>query len=256
MGKFWYGMEGMVRFVWEVFVGNIVRARVVIQGTRTMLQHHFGPEAIPLEKAEKSGVAGNNPEEWRATSLVDSEGTLYVLGTYVFGCLRNGAIHTKRGRGTLQAPLVSTLQVEEDIVKLNRSMPSGDITHQSILNPVDPEIMVFVYVSSVKNPATKGRNVRYRLATRSGWRCKFTLQWDKTIISREQMKAVLRDSGTFGGIGDGIKIGCGRFEVLTYKELDSAEEKTTKRNMDDNSGNGVDTGRRKMRSVQRESSSE
>lgn len=46
---------------------NIVTAEVSIVGTRPFLFHKFGPEALPLEKQERSGVAGNNPDEWRKT---------------------------------------------------------------------------------------------------------------------------------------------------------------------------------------------
>lgn len=205
-------------------MGNIVRARVTIRGTRTLLQHHFGPDAIPLEKAEKTGVAGNNPEEWKKTMMVNEEGKLYLPGTYIFSCLKNGAVHTKRGRGSIQSSLVSTLQVEEDILVMNRKMPEGEPSLQYVLTPPDPKLFVYVYVASVRNPATKGRNVRYRLATRPGWKVQFHIIWDKTIVPREQMKAVLRDSGTLGGLGDGIKIGCGRFEVLSYEEVEDNKE--------------------------------
>ena len=44
-------------------MSNIVRARVTVRGTRPLLQHAFGPESIALEKGEKTGVAGNDPEE-------------------------------------------------------------------------------------------------------------------------------------------------------------------------------------------------
>jgi len=42
-----------------------VTAKVSVVGTRPMLFHKFGPEALPLEKQEKVGVAGNDPSEWR-----------------------------------------------------------------------------------------------------------------------------------------------------------------------------------------------
>lgn len=231
-------------------MSNIVKASVIIRGTRTLLQHRFGPEAIPLTKGERTGVAGNDPEEWKKTCMVTEEGQLYLPGTYFFGCLKNGAVHTKRGRGSLQSPLVSTLQVEEDLILLDRFIPKpGALTSESILTPANPDVETFIYVSTVKNPATKGRNVRYRLATRAGWKCKFTISWDKTIISRDQMQAIIRDSGTLGGLGDGIKIGCGRFEIVKYKELTDAEETTAERNMDGHTGNGVGERRKKVRSM-------
>ena len=51
--------------------GNIVHAQVVIRGTRPLWQHKFGPDALPLHPKEKSGVAGNDPEEWRKTCMID-----------------------------------------------------------------------------------------------------------------------------------------------------------------------------------------
>ena len=62
-------------------MGNIVMARVSIKGTRPLLWHHFGPDALPLERQEKAGVAGNDPTEWRRTVLVDKEGRLYLEPT-------------------------------------------------------------------------------------------------------------------------------------------------------------------------------
>ena len=206
-------------------MSSMIRAQVTIRGTRTLLQHRFGPESIPLEKQEKTGVAGNDPTEWKKTCMVAEDGRLYLPGTYIFSCLKNGAVHTKKGRGSLQSLLVSTLQVEEDVIYLNRKKPADNqLGSHQLLTPSDPETLTFIYVAPVRNPATKGRNVRYRLATRAGWKCSFTLCWDKTVISREQMKAVLRDSGTLGGLGDGIRIGCGRFEVKEFSELTEQNE--------------------------------
>lgn len=232
-------------------MSNIVKARVTIRGTRTLLQHQFGPDAIPLVKGEKTGVAGNDPEEWRKTCMVGEDGKLFLPGTYVFSCIKNGAVHTKRGRGSVQPAVVSTLQVEDDVIFLNRRKPDDEnLSRETVLAPPDPETLVFVYVASVRNPATKGRNVRYRLATRPGWKCSFTLAWDKTVVPREIMKAVLRDAGTLGGLGDGIKIGCGRFEVVKYEELTDAQEKAAEGSVGRHSENGVEPRRKKVRQVQ------
>jgi hypothetical protein len=83
-------------------VGNIVRARVTIRGTRPLLQHAFGEDAIPVEKREKTGVAGNDPTEWKRTCLVTTDGELYIRGDMVFSCLRDASVHTKSGKGSIQ----------------------------------------------------------------------------------------------------------------------------------------------------------
>ena len=45
-------------------LGNLLTATVEICGTRPLLWHHFGIDAIPLQKQETEGVAGHNPNEW------------------------------------------------------------------------------------------------------------------------------------------------------------------------------------------------
>src|SRR5580698_9817485 len=135
---------------------NIVRVSVSITGKRPLLQHHFGPEALPLEKGERTGVAGNDPEEWKRTCMVTVEGQLYIPGAYIFSALRDGARHTKKGKGSIQSLVGATLQVEEERILLNRWMPK-DIT-------TDHDQPVYIDVCGVRNPTTKARNVRYRLA--------------------------------------------------------------------------------------------
>jgi hypothetical protein len=196
-------------------VSNIVRARVQIVGKRPLLQHQFGPESIALEKLEKDGVAGNSPEEWRKTCLVTPKGQLYIRGTYVFGAFRDGSKHTKKGKGSIAPMVAATLQIEEEIVLLDRWLPKkGDPT-------TDKTQPVYIDVSGVRNPTTKAHNVRYRLATAPGWKATFTLIWDKTLVSRDQMRAVANDAGTLVGLADGRTAGFGRFDVVSFEVLDA-----------------------------------
>lgn len=197
-------------------MANLIKARVSIVGKRPLLQHMFGPEALPLEKGEKTGVAGHDPEEWRRTSMTTKQGQLYIRGTYVFGMVRDASKHTKKGKGSIQALVAATLQVEEDIILLDRFLPEG--------GPVpDPTQPVYLDISGVRNPSTKARNVRYRLAAGSGWRTQFTLLWDKTIVSRDQMRAVLNDAGTLVGLADGRSIGYGRFDIESFEEISATQ---------------------------------
>jgi len=198
-------------------MNNLVKAKITIRGTRPLLQHMFGPEALPLEKAERTGVAGNDPEEWKRTCMVTKDGQLYVPGTYIFGVLRDAAKHTRKGKGSIQALVAATLQIEDERILLDRFVPEGGPT-------TDPTESVYIHVSGVRNPTTKARNVRYRLATAPGWIAECTIRWDKTIVSREQMRAVLNDAGVLVGLGDGRSIGYGRFETERFEELTNAKE--------------------------------
>lgn len=112
---------------------NLIRARISIRGTRPLLQHAFTEYAIPLEAQERTGVAGNDPEEWRRTKMVTADGQLYLTAENAFSCLRDGAKFTKKGRASIQGMVAATLQVEQTLesegvvpqVSCVESMPSA-----------------------------------------------------------------------------------------------------------------------------------
>lgn len=190
-------------------IGNILYAQVTITGVRPLLWHAFGPDSLPLSKREQTGVAGNDPEEWRRTVLMTPERQLYLKPTYVFGALRDGARYTRKGRGTLQPLVAATLQVLDERILLDRVVPAEPL-------PAEPTQPVYLDVQSVRNPATRARNVRYRIAASAPWSLSFTILWDRTVVSRAEMEAVVIDTGRLVGIGDGRAIGYGRFTLDTF----------------------------------------
>lgn len=194
-------------------MGSLLTAEVEIRGTRPLFWHAFGPEALPLEKQERTGVAGNDPEEWKKTYLATSDGRLYLPPTYIFACVRDGARYTKKGRGSIQATVSATLQVEDELIFTDRVMPDGE-------PPRDPTAPVFLDVRGVRNPATKSRNVRYRVAASSGWTATFHLLWNKTVVSRNELESATNDAGLLCGLGDGRSIGMGRFDVVRFDVAD------------------------------------
>jgi hypothetical protein len=67
---------------------------------------------------------------------------LYIKDSYVFGCLRDGARHTRRKRGTLQPYLVATLQVVEPVIPTtNRVLPPEPPPPPD----EEPDVGVFVF---------------------------------------------------------------------------------------------------------------
>lgn len=197
-------------------LGNLLTAKVIIQGTRPLIWHHFGIDAIPLEKQERTGVSGNDPEEWRRTVLMTSDRQLYILNSYLFRCIRDAAPYIKRGK-TFQNAVSATLQIMEDVILLHdRYVPIKPVQlEQGQTHEETPP--TYILVAGVKNPSTQNRNIRYRIAASPGWQCSFTLLWDKTVISREQMKALCLTSGQLIGVGDGRAIGYGRFIVEKFE---------------------------------------
>jgi hypothetical protein len=193
-------------------IGNMVIAKLRIIGVRPLLFHAFGPDSIPADgRKEREGAAGNNPNEWRKTVLFLPESRqLYLKSSYIFGSLRDGARHTPRKRGTLMAYVAATLQIVDSIILLDRYLPEEPL-------PTDPNEPVYLDVQSVKNPSTRARNVRYRVAVAPGWTCACRLSWDKTIVSTQEMQTVAIDSGRLSGLGDGRGIGYGRFEIAAFE---------------------------------------
>ena len=205
-------------------MGNIITAEVTIKGKRPILWHWFGPDAIPLEKVERTGVAGNDPEEWRRSLLATGDGQLYVDGTYIFSCLagkEGGGKYVPKRRGTILTALAATLQVLDDRVLIDRWLPGFPNGHAYDVRKADvperdPSLPVYLDVRSVVNPAPKGRNVRYRVAASPGWSATFTLQWDKTIVSRGEMESAMIQAGDLVGLGSGRRIGMGRFVTESF----------------------------------------
>ncbi len=207
---------------------NLVRVQVTIRGTRPLWQHKFGPDALPIQPRERTGVAGNDPEEWRMTCMVDAQGRPFVHDTYLFAAIRDGGRYLKRGRGNLVAAIAATLQLLEDpILVTNRFWPGYENSPadtpfnpaQAALPPTDPTAPLYLEVRGVRNPSTRNRNIRYRIALAAGWEMTFTMQFDKSIVSREQMHSALIQTGELVGIGSGRAIGMGRFAVVAFTEL-------------------------------------
>lgn len=207
-------------------MSNMLQAKVCIVGTRPLFWHRFGPEAIPLEKQEKTGVAGNDPEEWRKTVMVTKDGQLYIEPTYVFATIREGAKYVKKGRGSIQPSVIATLQIVDNRVLVDRFMPgypNGKIYDVTKEQPPaqDSDEPVYLDVRMVRNPQTKAANIRYRVVASPGWHCEFTIEWDKTIVSRSEMESTLIDAGKLVGIGNGRKIGMGRFDVESFDVIEN-----------------------------------
>jgi len=216
---------------------RMIIAKVTVKGIRPLIVHHFAAEVLNGRRKERSGTAGNDPDEWKRTVLETDRGQLYITAEYVFGCLREGARHTRRGKGSIQRDLVASLQVLDSHVLIDRFVPH-DVSR--LVNAFDKP--VYLDVRSVVNPTTRKRNMRYRVATSPGWSAIFRIQWDRTIVSREEMEAVIRDGGAYSGFGDGRSIGFGRFELVTFDTREGGEhtpKKTTRRSLAANARSGV-----------------
>ncbi len=202
------------------------KALIGIQGTRPLWLHAFNVGILAPGRQEKTGTAGNDPEEWRKTVLVTENLQLYLPGEYLFGCLRDGSRHTKKGTGSIMSKVSSTLQILSDKVVIeNRCLPDKPENLKTINFTTNSSAPVYLDIRGVKNPTTKGRNVRYRVASSPGWEATFEVFWDATIVQESQMEAVLHDAGALVGVGDGRSIGMGRFKMTKWEvtKMDGAD---------------------------------
>ncbi|KKN67889.1 hypothetical protein LCGC14_0456760 [marine sediment metagenome] len=193
------------------------KAEVSVRGTRPFLWHAFTEEALSTSRKVKGGVAGNDPDEWKKTVLATDKGLLFIKPSYIFGSLKNGATFIKVGRGTITKKVAATLIVLDDIIYMKTEnddhlfLPSEEELDR------DATKSVYLDVTSVVNPNTKGRNIRYRVAAKYPWFATFNIQWDATVVSEIQMKETCEAAGVFSGLGDGRGVGNGRYEIDSFE---------------------------------------
>lgn len=205
---------------------SIVAAKVAISGIKTLAIHHFGPDALPLEKQEKTGVAGHDPEEWRRSVLLTKKRELFLPPTYFFGSIKEGGRHVKKGRGSIMYDIAATLQIEDDAVKICYDgepiiLPESPDVVDAYSIPTEELPVSYIERIGVKNPSTKARNIRYRVAVKPGWAMNLTIMFDPTIVARTQMQQALNSAGQLVGIADGrSSIGYGRYSVTEFTVLD------------------------------------
>ena len=139
---------------------------------------------------------------------------LYIFSSYIIGSIREGGKQIKVGKATLSKKVGASLECADDKIYLDDLFvpKEKELTKLS----TDP---VYLDVRSVVNPATKGRNLRFRIGAKPGWTLSTIIYWDDIAVSKEQMKQCVSHAGIFEGIGDGRKIGFGRFELISFEML-------------------------------------
>ena len=192
-----------------------ITAKISIKGTKPILFHTFPIEVLTSGKT-KSGSTGKDEEEWKTTVLMTGNRQLYVMGCYLVGSIKSAGKLIKVGKGNMMKKIESCLECSQDIILLDDLfVPSEDQITKSSLDAV------YIDVRSVVNPATKGRNLRYRVAAKSGWELSAVIQWDDSIVSKETMKECVTNAGLYEGIGDGRRIGFGRFALMAFEMIKS-----------------------------------
>lgn len=192
----------------------VVTAKFKIKGLKAILINSFSIDALDPGKT-KGGVSGKDENSWKIGALINGDRQLYIFSSYIRGCVIEGGKNIKVGRATLAKKVGSTLECSPDILVLEGSKVPPD--NQITRNTMDD---IYIDVRAVSNPMTKGKNIRFRIAHKPGWKIEGLLSWDDAQVSVEQMKQSFIYAGKCEGIGDGRKIGFGRFSLESFEIVD------------------------------------
>ena len=190
------------------------KSEISITGTKPLLINTFPIDTLSTSKA-KSGTTGNDSDSWKKTALFDANRQLYIFPSYIVASITAGGKQIKVGKSSLSKKIGATLECMDAQILINRFLPED--SEICVMKPTEP---VYIDVRSVVNPATKGRNLRYRVAASPGWELTTIIAWDNRAASKEDMKQCVENAGLFEGIGDGRKIGFGRFVLKSFKMVD------------------------------------
>lgn len=174
---------------------------VVIEGISPLLMHSY--PMVPIEAIEKK-TREEQAElaAYRMPPTDDKPGLLYVPGVNVQRSLVAGAAYSKgKGRASLAKVAAACLLVTEEYLSLGTREYGID-------------------ARPVVIPATKGRVVRYRPIIRE-WRLTVPFQYDDSLMSAQQVRQVVDDTGKNVGLLDfrpEKKGPFGRFNVIDWKD--------------------------------------
>ncbi len=175
----------------------IETVKCTIKGISPLLMHAFPMTELPrgwekLPPAEQAAFA-----EYRDPDTKK----LYVPGIALQRCFIAGATYSKgKGRASLQKPVAACLMVSPERIELK---PQKYI--------VDSRPVVI--------PATKGRIIRHRPRIEE-WELKFEIEYDNELLTGEEIRQVVDDSGKRVGLLDfrpANKGPFGRFIVTEWK---------------------------------------
>jgi len=151
--------------------------RVEIEGVTALLMHQFPMQ--PIEALEKKPIG----EQAKLAAYLDEHEILYVPGIAIQRALIGGATYSKgKGRSSLQKNVAACVSVSPERVSLHTK------EYQ-----VDSRPVVV--------PATKGRVMRHR-ARIDKWKLTFDVEYDETLLTRDQLNRILIDTGQRVGLLD------------------------------------------------------
>lgn len=175
---------------------------------------HHGAQAVGMQEQslkKKGGTAlTGNPDEWKDTIYYKDGIGIYLPAMSFEACIKNAAKQFKiTGRAT------ATKYVDSGVFCIDEYLPFL-VNGKPIMSLDDPRIVIDK--RTVKNPSTKGRNVRYR-AKFDEWASSFKiLVHADDYLSDKLLSEIIVYGGLYVGVGD-YRPKFGRFNLVSMKEV-------------------------------------
>jgi hypothetical protein len=173
---------------------------------------HHGSQALGMEEQEMKKKGGSaligDTEEWKKTVYFDEKIGVYLPASNVEAALIEAAKQFKiSGRATATKFFKSGVFIMDDTLPL---LVNG--------NRITDINNIEVDKRTVKNPSTKGRNVRYRAIFRQ-WQTKFRIMISSDdYIKEDLLKQTFEYAGLYVGLCD-YRPRFGRFVLKSLKAV-------------------------------------
>jgi hypothetical protein len=146
--------------------------------------HDTGKEFDPKEEAEKGLYR-------------DKEGKIYFPSKWIKGCIESSAKGVKKGLVNLRSKVIQAVSIYPPRIYPEK-LSNYEIDQQYV--------------------RLQGRNLILRSRPRfDEWEIEFEINFDEEIISSADIQKLLERGRKFIGIGDGRKIGYGRFKMEEFE---------------------------------------
>jgi len=184
---------------------------IKLESICTMLHH--GSQAVGMEEPQTKRKGGSavhgDKDEWKKTIYYDEQHGVYLPAINMEACMKEAAKQFKIGRGTATKYINSGVFCTEEHLPLY-------INGTIIKTLDDPRITIDK--RTIKNPNTKGRQVRYR-AKFNQWTTEFQLMVTADdYIDKKLLTEIIKYGGNFIGIGD-FRPRFGRYKLISITEV-------------------------------------
>lgn len=169
--------------------------KVKLKSDGPLLMHALPKEA--QKEIRDTGKEFDPQEEAEKGLYKDKNGKIYFPSKWIKGCLESAAKGVRKGLVNLRSKVIQAVSIYPPMIYPTK-LSDYEIDQQYV--------------------RLQGRNLILRSRPKfDEWEIDFEVHHDEEIIGASDVKKLLERGGRFIGIGDGRKIGYGRFKVEKFE---------------------------------------